>query len=303
MELRYYVIRRSFLGIIVLLGVTIIVFSLARIIPSDPAQLWAGAHARPEQVEAARIQLGLDKPIYIQYIYYMRDLFRGDLGVSLQNHRAVTKDIRAFLPATIELMLVSFVLTIIIGIPLGAISGKKVNTKVDHASRLFAISSVSIPSFYIGLIMILFAGKLGILPIGGRISSQVVSTHPLPRITGLFLIDSILTGNWWTFKSTLSHLILPSIALAAYPIGLCTRMTRSTMIETLNERYILSAKASGLSERLITYRYALKNTLIPTLSVFGLLFAYMVYGNFLIGIIFSWAGMGRFIVNGVISID
>ena len=187
----------------------------------------------------------------------MRDLFRGDLGVSLQNHRPVTKDIRSFLPASIELMLVAFVLTLIIGIPLGAISGKKANTKVDHASRLFAISSVSIPSFYIGLLMILVAGKLGILPIGGRISSQVVSTHPLQRITGLFLLDSILTGNWWTFKSTLRHLILPSIALAAYPIGLCTRMTRSTMIETLNERYILSAKASGLSERLITYRYAL----------------------------------------------
>lgn len=303
MKLRYYIIRRIFLGIIVLVGVSIIVFTLARIVPSDPAQLWVGARARPEQLEAARIKLGLDKPLYVQYLYYMRDLVRGDLGNSLQNHRPVTRDLRAFLPASIELMLIALILTLLIGIPLGAISGKKLNTKVDHASRIFAISSVSIPSFYIGLLLILFAGGLGILPIGGRIDSQVVATHPLTRITGLFILDSILTGNWWTFKSALSHLILPSIALSTYPIGLCTRMTRSTMIETLKERYILSAKASGLSDRLVTYRYALKNTLIPTLSVLGLSFAYMITGTFLIEIIFSWPGMGRYIVTAIMSID
>lgn len=303
MKLRYYIVRRIFFGGIVLLGVSVITFTLARIVPSDPAQLWAGEHARQEQIEAARIKLGLDKPLYVQYFYYMRDLFHGDLGVSLQTHRPVLTDLRIYFPASFELMISALILTVLIGIPLGVVSGKKANTKVDHASRIFAIGSVSIPGFYIGLLLILVSGALGILPIGSRIDSAVTIEHPLKKLSGFFFIDSLITGNWWAFKSTIRHLILPTLALATYPIGLCTRMTRSTLIEILREKYITSAKASGLSDRTITYSYALKNTLNPTLSVLGLSFAYMITGTFLIEIIFAWPGMGRYTVNAIMSLD
>ena len=304
MKLSHFIIRRVLLSTIVLLGVCVITFFIARIIPANPAAMWVGAHPTQEQIERARKELGLDKPLYIQFLIYMNKLLHGDLGVSIRTHRPVLSDILSFAPASLELVGTSIIIAVSIGIPLGVISATRKDSWVDNLSRLFSIGGVSIFTPWLGMIgQLLFFKWLGLLPVGDRISTTVSIQYPIQRITGFYLIDSLITGNFVAFRDVLAHLILPAFVVAAYPIGLVTRMTRSTMADILEEDYIRTAKAYGIPGRTIAYRYALKNSLGPTITVLALSFAYSLVETFLVEMVFNWPGLGRYAAFSIISLD
>ena len=299
-----YIIKRLFFAIIVLINISIITFFISRVLPSDPAAAWVGSHPTQEQIAKATVYLGLDKPIYTQYLIYIRSILQGDLGTSIKTHQPILSELRTYLPATLELVIASTIIAIIIGIPLGVLSGAKRGGWMDNITRLVSIAGVSIPTFWLGLMLqLIFFAKLGILPIGGRISTEVAINFPVEQITGFYVIDTILTGNWVAFKDALIHLILPAVTLSAYATGLTIRMTRSTMIEILNEKYILAARVAGLPQKTILFVLALKNAIVPTLTVLGLSFVYSLTGAILVEIIFSWPGLGTYITNAVLSID
>jgi peptide/nickel transport system permease protein len=299
-----YVMRRLWMAVLVLVSVSIITFFIARVVPSDPAAAWVGPRPTPEQIAKARQQLGLDRPLYEQYLRYMRGLFRGDLGTSVRSHQPIITDLKTYLPATMELVLAGMAMAVVIGIPLGVFSGAKKGSLLDHLTRLFSIAGVSMPTFWLGLLLqLFFFSRLGILPLGGRLSTNVALYHPVTQITGFYVIDSAITGNWVAFKDALVHIILPAFTLATYAIGLTIRMTRSTMTEVLNEKYILAARVAGISERVVLFVLALKNAIIPTITVLGLSFVYSLTGAILVEVIFSWPGLGTYVTNAVLSID
>lgn len=299
-----YVARRLALAVLVLFSVSVVTFTIARIVPSDPAAAWVGPRPKPEQIAAARIKLGLDKPLYIQYLRYLSDLLHGDLGVSVKTHQPILRDLKTYLPATLELVLFGMLMAITIGIPLGVLSGARRNSLLDHGSRLVAIAGVSMPTFWLGLLLqLLFFGKLGLLPLGGRVDRSISLYNPVQQITGFYLIDTVITANWVALKDSLIHLILPAFTLATYAIGLTIRMTRSTMIEVLEEKYIVAARAAGLPERTVLFKLALKNAIVPTLTVLGLSFVYSLTGAILVEVIFSWPGLGTYVTNAILNVD
>ena len=299
-----YLGRRLALAAMVLLSVSIITFFISRVVPSNPAAKWVGPHPTQEQIAKARIKLGLDEPLYVQYLRYMEDLLHGDFGTSVRTHQPIIEDLKIYLPATLELVVVGTIMALVIGIPFGVISGAKKNSLVDHLSRLLAIAAVSVPVFWMALLLqLLFFGKLGILPLGGRVDNAITIYHPVPHITGFYLIDTVVTGNWPAFRNSLVHIILPAFCLGAFATGLTIRMTRSTMIEVLEEGYITAARAAGFPERTILFRLALKNAIIPTLTVVALSFVYAITGAILVEVIFSWPGLGRYVTEAILGVD
>lgn len=304
MKMRHYVARRLLLSLLVLFGVSVITFTIARVVPANPAAMWVGAHPTAEQIARAREELGLDKPLYIQYIRYLEGLMRGDLGVSIRTHDRVIDDIRAFLPASLELILVGMAISLVLGVPLGVVSSTRKDMFADHFSRVSSIAGVSLFTPWLGMMaQLVFFRWLGVLPVGDRIDTVISVTHPVDVVTGFYLIDSLFGGNLVAFQNVLSHIILPALTLAAYPIGLVTRMTRSTMVDILEEDYIRTARAYGLHERTIAYRYALKNAIGPTITVLALSFAYSLVETFLIETVFNWPGLGRYAALSIISLD
>lgn len=299
-----YILRRLVMALLVLFSVSIITFLIARVVPSDPAAAWVGPRPTPEQIARAREQLGLDKPLHVQYLVYVRGLLRGDLGNSIKSRQPITVDLRTYLPATLELVLAGMLMAVLVGIPLGVLSGAFKGSLLDHATRLFSIAGVSMPTFWLGLLLqLLFFSRLGLLPLAGRISTETALYHPVAQITGFYLIDTAVTGNWVAFKDALIHIILPAFTLATYPIAMSIRMTRSRMIEVLGEKYILAARVSGIPERTILFILALKNAIVPTITVLGLSFVYSLTGALLVEVIFSWPGLGTYVTNAVLSID
>lgn len=299
-----FILRRVTWLIFVLLGLCAITFILSRVVPGDPAALYLGPRAKAEQVEMVRIQLGFDRPLYVQFLYYLRDLTQGNLGESLRTHRPVMVGIMNHLPASLELMFGAIMVALFVGIPLGVISAKKENTAIDHFNRLFAVASISLPSFWLAMILqIIFFRLLGILPIGGRLDTVVGLVNPIEKITGFYIIDALVTGNWPALKDAVWHLILPTMTLAAYPTGLIARMTRSTMLEVLREDYITTARSLGVSEKEILFVQGLRNALAPTLTTAGLCFAAMLIGTFYIELIFFWPGIGTYITNAILLND
>jgi peptide/nickel transport system permease protein len=299
-----YLARRLALAALVLLSVSIITFFISRVVPSNPAAKWVGPRPTREQIAAARIKLGLDKPLYAQYFMYMSDLVHGDFGVSVRTHQPIIEDLKTYLPATLELVVVGTLMALVIGIPFGVLSGARKNSLLDHLSRLLAVAGVSMPTFWMGLLLqLFFFGKLGILPLGGRVDNAISIYHPVQQITGFYLIDTVVTGNWPALRNSLIHLILPAFTLGTYAIGLTIRMTRSTMIEVLEEGYITAARAAGIPERTILFRLALKNAIIPTLTVVALSFVYSVTGAILVEVIFSWPGLGRYVTEAILGVD
>lgn len=299
-----YIRRRLLLGLIVMLGVVTVTFFITRIIPSDPAAKWVGARATPQQIQAARIELGLDQPLPVQYVNYLADLARGDLGRSLRTHQPVTTELARFVPPTLELVLLSFLMAIVLGIPLGIYSAKKKNKMLDHFSRLFSIGAVSLPTFWVALFFqLIFYNYLGLLPLGGRVSTYTSVMYELPHITGMLLFDSAVTGQWHIFGDALKHILLPCITIALFPIGLVARMTRSAMLEVLNEDYITAARSYGLNENMVLWQYALKNTLGPTAIVVTLSLGYTLVNTFLVEAIFSWPGLGNYVATSIMTMD
>jgi peptide/nickel transport system permease protein len=292
------------LAALVLFGVMVVTFVISRVVPSNPAALYAGPRPRPEQVAAFEVKLGLDKPLPVQFVRYVGDVLRGDFGESFQSRRLITTDLKVFLPATLELVIGASLLALVIGIPFGVLSGARRSGWLDQSTRMISIGGVSIPTFWLGLMLqLLFFGWLGWLPLGGRLSTMVTLIHPIETITGFYIIDAAVSGNWVAWWDTLHHLILPTVVLATYPIGLTIRMTRAAMVEVLTEPYIDAARAAGLPPRIILFRLALKNAIIPTLTVLGLTFAYSITGAFFTELIFSWPGVGKYVTEAIIRVD
>ena len=302
--MKRYILKRLLLCCIVLFGVIVIIFTITRVVPSDPAAKWAGTRATPEQIEAAKIELGLDKPIPIQFVNYIGDLLHGDLGYSLRTRSPVVSDLKTFVPATVELVLIGTLFAMCIGIPLGLYSAKYKNKMLDHVSRFFSIGCVSLPGFWVALgLQLIFYSYLGWLPLGGRVSVAVSLSGNIPNITGMLIFDSLITGNWVVFADAVRHIILPAIPIALYPIGLVSRMTRSALLEILNEDYITAEKSYGLSDKLILWVYALKNSLGPTATVVTLSIGYTLMNTFLVESIFNWPGIGKYVAQSVVSMD
>lgn len=299
-----YIVKRLLLGILVLFGVTVITFSITHLLPSDPARSWAGAKATEEQVAAARIELGLDKPIHVQFAKYISDLLHGDLGVSYTSRRPITAEMAEAVPATLELVFYAIFFGIILGVIMGVFAAKYKNGILDHLVRIFAIGSASIPSFVFAMVLqLIFFQKLGWLPLGGRLSTTATILYNVPNITGWLTIDSLLVGNFALFQDALLHLILPAIPIAVYPAGTVARMTRSSLVEVLNEDYIMAARSYGISESKVLWKSALKNTIGTTATVAALSIGYTLVGTFLVESIFGWPGIGKFMSDSVTSLD
>lgn len=292
------------LSIVALFGVSIITFLLTWVVPSNPAARWVGPHAKPEQIAKARIELGLDEPIYVRYYKYITKFIQGNWGVSIRTHQPVLKDIATYLPASLELIIFGMFIAFTIGIPLGIISAARDGTIFDHLSRTFSIAGVALPTFWLGMILqLIFFRELSLFPLAERIDTIVMLTHPIKHITGFYLIDSLITGNLTAFKSAIAHIVLPAITLSVYPLGLSVRMTRATMLEILNEDYIRTARAYGFREVKTLSKYALRNAIGPVITVSALTFAYSLVSTFLIESVFTWPGLGHYAASAIIAVD
>jgi peptide/nickel transport system permease protein len=296
-----FLVRRLAGLLFVLAGVSIFTFALAQLVPIDPAAAALGQNAREEQIAVYRAQLGLDLPIWQQYVNYVGRLLQGDLGASIRTRRPVVDDLRDFLPATIELSLAALLVALLVGIPLGMLAALHRNSWVDGGARLFALVGGSLPIFYLGLLLLgLFYRQLQWLPGPGRLDSTL---EPPTHITGLYTVDSLLTGNWPVFTNSVYHLILPALTLGYFSAAVLLRMTRSAMLEVLNQDYVRTAKSKGLAGRVVVWRHVLKNALPPVLTVIGITFGSLLSGAVLTETIFNWPGLGRYATTSVTSLD
>ncbi len=302
--MKKYLLKRLAFIVFVLLGVSIITFVISHVIPGSPEAMWVGSKPTQEQLDAAIKELGLDRPLPIQYLNYVKNLAMGDLGVSLRTRRKVSEELNRRWAATFELVSVSMLIALILGLPIGVLSATHKDKPLDHTSRLFSISGVAMPVFWLGMTLQLFLhGGLKILPLQGRIDSQVLIDHPINRITGFYLLDSLLTSNWPALASSLMHMIMPAMTMSFACLAIVTRMSRSSMLEVLKEDYIETSMAYGVSRVSVLYKYALKNALIPTVTVVGLNYGLMLGGSFMIESIFDWPGLGRFAVLSIQTND
>lgn len=299
-----YIVRRLLLAALVIVSVGVITFFVARVLPSNPAALYAGSRPTAEQLQRIRETMGLDDPLPIQFWHYLSDMLRGDLGVSFRTRQPISSELGRRLPATLELVTVGTVFALLIGVPLGVVSAWRPGKLFDQFTRVVAIGGVSLPSFWLALLFqLFFFGRLRLLPLAGRIDNIVSLEYPIRQITGFYLIDAAATGNWVAFKSAALHLILPAVVLSLYSLSLSARMTRAKMLEVLSQKYIVAARALGLSEGTIYGRLALKNAIIPTLTVVGLSFAWSITGAFLIEVVFNWPGVGQYVADAIVTVD
>ena len=301
MSLLHIVGRRLLLLVFVAIGVAVITFTISHLIPGDPARLIAGDHASAETIAHVRQDLGLDRPLTEQFTIYVRKLLAGDLGKSLRTRRSVAGDIALFLPATLELGMVALLMAILIGVPLGVLSAVYKDGPIDQAARVVSVAGISMPVFWFGLaLIILFYVKFPILPGSGRIALGIAAP---PRVTGFYLINSLLIGDIPAFLSSLQHIILPAFVLAFANLGIITRQIRAAMLDVLQEDYVRTARANGLSRRAIILGHALPNALIPSVTLLGLAFGDLLYGAVLTETIFAWPGMGTYVVSSIQTLD
>ena len=295
-----FVLRRMLALLPVLALVLVIVFSLVRLIPGDPAAVLLGPGATAGQIAALRAQLNLDRPLPLQFTDYAFGLLRGDLGVSLKSGAPVLAEILQRLPATIELSVLATIAAIAAGVPLGVLSATRPSSLFDHATRLVSLVGVSIPAFLLALVLqLVFATWLGWLPVSGR-TSAFGAVEP---ITGFAILDALLSGNAGAAVDAIAHLVLPTAVLAAFLAATLGRYIRNSMLETLGEDYVRTARAKGMSRREVVYRHALRNALLPALTVVGLKFAEMLGGAILTETIFAWPGIGRYMFEAIRSRD
>ncbi|MDQ7844669.1 MAG: ABC transporter permease [Armatimonadota bacterium] len=293
-----YLLRRLLHIVPALVGLSILIFVLSRVIPGDPARLALGPDATEEQVRQLREEMGLDQPLLTQYVRYVAGLFRGDFGFSLRTRRNVAQDIREFLPATVELTTVAMLFAVAVGLPLGVLAAVHKDRPADHISRLLALAGVALPRFWLAILLqLLFAYYLGILPTIGR--------GPVPpvRITGLFLLDSLLTLNIPAFLVALKHIALPAVALSLGSLAQITRLVRANMIEEMRRDYALAARSYGLPERVIIFKYVLKNAFSSALTVIGLSYGFLLGNAFLVETVFAWPGLAFYGVDSLLFKD
>jgi peptide/nickel transport system permease protein len=301
MRLLSYVLKRFFYIIPVLIGVTLLVFIISHAIPGDPARMMAGQKASREAVENIRRSLGLDRPLPEQYARYLVGLLKGDLGKSIRNQRPVLEDLRDFFPATLELTIMSMIFCIGVGLPLGILSAIRRNHPIDHTARVFSVIGVSMPVFWLGLmLLLLFYRNLGWLPGSGRLD---VGINPPAHVTGMYLIDTLVEGGGLKFANVFSHIILPAFCLSYVYLAIITRIVRSSMISAMGQEFITTARANGISEIIVILKHGLKNALIPTVTITGLSIGELLGGAILTETIFDWPGMGKYVVDSVNFLD
>jgi peptide/nickel transport system permease protein len=298
-----YVLSRLGLTAVMALLSTLVVFLIANTVPGDPilAQLGDIAASNKDFVAEWRAKWGLDLPLWERYFVFLQGLFYGDLGISIASHRPVLDDIAQFAPATIELATISFLLALIIGIPLGMLAAVHRDSWIDHLARIVSLIGVSSPTFWLAFIMLaLFYGGLQIAPGPGRLDAIAL---PPETITGFYLIDAALAGDWDTFRNAAAHITLPSIVLAAATLGLVTRTTRASMLDNLHQDYVRVARAKGLRESRIVNGHVLPNALIPVVTLGGLAYANLLTGAVMTETVFSWPGLGRYTFKSAAALD
>jgi peptide/nickel transport system permease protein len=296
-----FLIRRLLLLLFVVWGISLVTFMLARVVPTDPARLIAGPRASPEAVAVVRRDYGLDRPAVEQYLHYMAGLVSGDLGRSFTTKRPVTEDLRAFFPATVELALAALLIALLLGLPIGIIAALRRNSAIDYAGRSFATFGLSLPPFWVGLLaQLVFYSGLTVLPIGARLSQDVA---PPPMLTGLYAVDSLLASQWTTFLDVLRHLVLPAIVLSFSTTAVFVRLVRTSLLEVLGQDYVRTARAKGLGERSVVMRHALRNALLPVLTLGGLQLGLLLSGTLLVESIFTWPGIGRYSAQAITGAD
>jgi len=298
--MKWYIIKRLLQIIPVILGVTLIAFALIHLAPGDPVRTMLGQHATQQEIEDIRAKYGLDQPLYVQYFIWLGDVLQGDLGRSILSHEQVTTEIASRFPNTIELAIAAMLFAILIGVVAGIISATKQYYVADYSVMGLALFGISMPVFWLGImLMMIFGVFLGWLPIGGRIDLLL----PFQRITGFMVIDSIITLNGAALISVIRHLLLPAIALGTIPMAIIARTTRSSMLEVLRQDFIRTERAKGLSERKVIYKHAIRNAMVPVVTVIGLNFGLLLSGAILTETVFSWPGVGRLVVDAVYARD
>lgn len=303
MDLARYVSRRLLIMIPMLIGVTLVTFAISRLVPVDPLTVILDKKAlrNPEIRQAAIDKWGLDKPLPQQYLSYLANLAQGDLGVSFKTKRPVAQDLAAALPATIELAMAALAYALMVGLPLGVIAALYSGRWIDHVARLFSLLGASMPPFWSGLVLLyLFYYRLQVLPGPGRLDPHMILPE---RYTGLLLVDSLIARDIPALVSTIQHLILPAIILGWFSLALIARITRASLLEVMKMDYIRTADAKGLHPRQVIIRHALRNALIPTITILGLEVAWLLTGSIMTEAVFSWPGIGTYAVAAARNLD
>jgi dipeptide transport system permease protein len=283
-------------------GVIVVTFLLTHVLPGDTAAYFAGPAATPKAIEQVRHQLGLDRPLRVQFLHYVVDLGHGDLGTSLTTGQPVATEIANRLPASAELILTALVLSIAIAVPLGIVAALKEGSVIDHACRIIATTGVSLPVFFTGLLLVyVFYYRLGWAPAPlGRL--DVFYSSP-PQITGFYLIDTLLTGDFATFRAAAAQLVLPAVTLAIFALAPIARMTRGSMLAVLSSDFVRTAQASGLTPRTVILTYAFRNAMLPVVTTLGMVFSFLLGATVLVEKVFAWPGIGSYAVEALIAAD
>ena len=300
MRMREYVIRRLLLVIPTIIGLTLITFIVSHMVPADPAILFLGEHATPEMIEQFRETMGLNKPLYIQYLTFLGDFFRGDFGKSLVTRHPVMQDIMTYLPATLELALAGLTVSIVLGVLFGVISAIKQNSVIDYIVRIVSLIGVSMPVYWIALVVMgIMYSQLGIVS-PGRLSMNII---PPTHITGMYILDSLLTGNSVVFFDSLKHIILPAIVLGGWMMAGLVRQTRASMLDAIGQDFVRTARSKGLPERKVVFKHALRNALIPSVTLIGMSFGGMLGGAVITETVFYWPGLGSYMLRMTMQVD
>jgi peptide/nickel transport system permease protein len=297
-----YVLRRAVSSIVSILGVLFLVFLISRVFIPNPARAWAGQRADEATVRNIAERYHLYDPLYVQFFYYLRDLMHGDLGTSPTSGQPVLTMLQIYFPATLELTIVTMAIALSVGILSGVISAIKQDKPSDHSIRVIALLGLASPPFLVALlIQLVFFFWLGIFPdSGGRISRSI---NPPLHLTGLYIFDSLVTGNWLAFVSSIQHILMPAVAGAIMYFGIATRLTRASMLEVMGMDYVRMARAKGLTRNTVIFKHALRNALIPTVTVMTVMFAYMLGGSVVVETIFQWPGIGRYAAQALFTLD
>jgi ABC-type dipeptide/oligopeptide/nickel transport system permease component len=298
-----FLAKRLALGALLCLGITLVAFVLTHLVPGDPAAAELGQRAigDPAAVRAFDVKYGLNKPVPEQYLIYLGHLLHGDLGISEQTQQPVTTNLAQYAPATMELASFAIVLCLVVGLGLGVVAGMTRGSLADQFLRVFSLTGVSMPTFWVALICFyVFFYRLGWFPSGGRLNPGVT---PPPQVTGFYTIDSALAGQWSTFWDAVDHLILPGLVLGLYTIGVILRFTRASVLEVLGNDYVRAARAKGLSEWTVIRRHVLRPALLAIITVAGIAFGSLLSGTVLVENIFSWPGIGEYAYTSAINLD
>jgi peptide/nickel transport system permease protein len=296
-----FTLRKVAVLIGTMLGLAALTFIITNVAPGDPARLVAGPDATNDMVETIRREYGLDRPLIEQFLIYMGDLLTGDLGRSIVSTRSVMEELARYVPATLELVLIAMTLGILIGVPFGMLSAVYKDRFIDQVTRILSISGVALPAFWFGILLqLFFAVRLELLPVSGRLPLTALAPEP---ITHLLLVDTLLRGDFETFREALSHIILPAIVLSFPCLASILRVNRAEMIEVLQSDYIVAARAHGIDSRRIVMLYALKNALLPTIAMIGLRFGWMLGSTVLVETVFDWPGIGLYAVSSALASD